>query len=181
MQSPYSGNYRLTVKESSEIAVVFATDQMISKMKGIEVIHFDATFRVVLRLFYQLATIFIRVRGHAIPALHILMTAKNEQLCTAVITAVRDYIPEINPLIVMCDFEKASRNAFISLFPYINIVGCWFHFSNMIKYKTRSWKTIPSKQRVQKLDPSTDVVTFSTGRGDSSYLLSNSPPINWIN
>ena len=72
VQSLYSGNYRLTVKEGSEVAVVFATDQ-------IEVIHLDATFKVVPRLFYQLVTIYTRVRGHAIPAFHILMTAKNEQ------------------------------------------------------------------------------------------------------
>ena len=66
----------ITVKEGTEIAVVFATDQMISKIKEIGVMHFDATFKVVPRLFYQLATIFIWVKGHAIPALHTLMTAK---------------------------------------------------------------------------------------------------------
>ena len=59
------------------------------------------------------------------------MRAKNEHLYTAVIAAVRDYIPEFNPSIVMCDFEKASRNAFI-VFPYINIVGCWFHFTKAV-------------------------------------------------
>ena len=65
------------------------------------------------------------------------MTAKNEQLYTAVIAAVRDYIPEFNPSIVMCDFEKASRNAFISLFPYANIVGCWFHFTKALYEKVQ--------------------------------------------
>ena len=135
--SPYSSNYRLTIKDGSDIAVVFATDQMISKIKEIEVIHFDATFKVVPRIFYQLSTIFIRVKGHAIPALHILMTAKNEQLYRAVISAVRTYIPEFNPSIVMCDFEKASRNAFISVFPYANIVGCWFHFTKAVYDKVQ--------------------------------------------
>ena len=50
VQSLYSGNNRLTVKEGSEIAVIFATDQMISKLKEIEVVHFDATFKVILSI-----------------------------------------------------------------------------------------------------------------------------------
>ena len=74
LQSPYTGNQRFIVKEGSETAVIFASDQMIFKLKEIEVNHSDATFKVVPRLFYQLLTIYIRVKGHALPALHILMT-----------------------------------------------------------------------------------------------------------
>ena len=42
--------------------------------------QFDATFKVVPRLFFQLFTIFINVRGHTLPALHVLMTRKTETL-----------------------------------------------------------------------------------------------------
>ena len=37
-------------------------------------ILFDATFKVVPRLFYQLLTIFTHFWGHTLPALHFLMT-----------------------------------------------------------------------------------------------------------
>ena len=50
-------NYRLTIRECNESAVVFATDLMISKLIDDQTIHFDATFKVVPRLFYQLFTI----------------------------------------------------------------------------------------------------------------------------
>ena len=35
----------------------------------------------------------------------------------------------------MCDFEKASRNAFRSVFTNITIVGYWFHFAKAIQDK----------------------------------------------
>ena len=37
----------------------------------------------------------------------------------------------------MCDFEKASRNAFISIFPGIVIIGCWFHYTKAIYDKVQ--------------------------------------------
>ena len=137
IQSPFSSNHRLTIREGNETAVLFASDQMITKLKEAETVHFDATFKVVPRIFYQLLTVFIRYKGHVIPALHILMSAKNEELYTAVLSAVHSFIPEFNPSIAMCDFEKASRNAFKTVFPYTTIVGCWFHFTQAVYHKIK--------------------------------------------
>ena len=50
----------------------------------------------------------MRVNGHAIPALHILMTSKNEHFYTAVVLAINELVAEFNPSIAMCDSEKAS-------------------------------------------------------------------------
>ena len=60
---------------------IFASDLSLAKLKEAETIHFDATFKAVPRLFYQLLTIIIRIKEHAIPAIHILMTAKSANLC----------------------------------------------------------------------------------------------------
>ena len=87
LNSSFSSNHRLTVREGNEIALVYATDLLISKLIVVETIHFDVTFKVVPHLFYQLLTIFIQYKGHAIPALHILMTNKTEQLYVAVLSA----------------------------------------------------------------------------------------------
>ena len=65
------------------------------------------------------------------------MSAKNEQLYTAVISAVRTNIPKFNPSIVICDFETAPRNAFKFVFPYANIVGCWFHCTKAVYNKVQ--------------------------------------------
>ena len=37
----------------------------------------------------------------------------------------------------MCDFEKASRNAFKTVFTNITIVGCWFHYTKAIHDKVQ--------------------------------------------
>ena len=137
IQSPFSSNHRLTIREGNETAVLFASDQMIAKLKVAETVHFDATFKVVPRIFYQLLTIFIRYEGHVIPALHILMSAKSEELYTAVLSAVHSFIPDFNPSMAVCDFEKAPRNAFKTVFPYTTIVGCWFHFTQAVYHKVK--------------------------------------------
>ena len=134
--SPYSKFHRLTIRDCDEKAVVFASDLMLLKLKEAEIIHFDATFDVVPRIFYQLLTIFIRIKGHAIPALHILMTSKSEHLYTAVVLAIHELVPEFNPSIAMCDFEKASRNAFKTVRISLSWdVGFTIQRLFMIKYK----------------------------------------------
>ena len=135
LHSSYSMNYRLTIRDCNETTVVFATDLMISKLIDDQTIHFDATFKVVPRLFYQLFTIFIRYKGHAIPAIHVLMTAKSEQLYRAVLSALHGFIPNFRPTLSLCDFEKASRNAFTTIFPNIILVGYWFHYTKAVYEK----------------------------------------------
>ena len=117
IHSSYSATHRLTIKNDNETSVVFATELMLSKVKELDVIHFDAPFTVVPRLFYQLLTIFFRVEGYTIPAIHILMTSKSEQLYKTVLKTFNGFLPDFNPLTAMCDFEKASRNAFTTVSP----------------------------------------------------------------
>ena len=63
IRSPFSSNHRLTIREGNETAVLFASDQMITKLNEAETVHFDATFKVVPRIFYQLLTVFIRYKA----------------------------------------------------------------------------------------------------------------------
>ena len=53
---------------------------MLSKLRESDSIHFDATFKVVSGIFYQLMTIYIPFKGHTIPAINILRSSKNEEL-----------------------------------------------------------------------------------------------------
>ena len=85
--------------------------------------------------FYQLFTIFIHFRGHTLPALHILMNQKTEKLYEAV--TIRRLIPEFNSAFAIGDFEKAPRNALVSVIPSITIIGCWFHFTKAIFAKIK--------------------------------------------
>lgn len=46
-----------------------------------------------------------------------------QQLCPLAIATVRDYIPEYNSSMVICDFEKASRNALFLCFAMQTLFG----------------------------------------------------------
>ena len=128
-ESQYSDNFLKTVIETDQVAIIFGSSYMLSMLNSSTEIHFDATFKVVPRLFSQLFTIFIHINHHAIPALHILMTNKPETLYNASILAIRELIPDFNPTFAVGDFEIASRNALQQNFPSITLIGCWFHFT----------------------------------------------------
>ena len=65
------------------------------------------------------------------------MQKKTEGLYSAVILKLLDLIPGFSPRIAVSDFEKASRNAFMYLFPEMKMIGCWFHFTQEILKKTQ--------------------------------------------
>ena len=137
LESPFSHNFRFSIRDANGTAVVFATDFLLSKLIEAETIHFDATFKVVPHIFYQLFTIFIQYKGHAVPAFHVLMTNKSEEFYTAVLSELQAYTPDFKPLFALCDFEKASRNSFTTIFPHITLIGCWFHYTKAIHDKVR--------------------------------------------
>ena len=92
----------------------------------------DIQFDVVPKLFYQLFTIFISIGTHTLPAIHCLITHKDEDLYTAVILKIKDIIPQLQPTKIMSDWEKGSRNAFRHAYPGAIIYGCWFHYTQAI-------------------------------------------------
>ena len=135
-ESQYRTNHIQTIIYNDQVAVIWGSSQMVNFLRNAEEIQFDATFKVVPRLFYQLFTIFIHFRGHAFPVLHILMNRKTEKLYEAVLI-IRRLIPEFNPVFAIGDFEEATRNALVSVIPSITIIGCWFHFTKAIFEKVR--------------------------------------------
>ena len=83
------------------------------------------------------------------------MTSNGEHLYTAVLLAIHELVPEFNPSIPMCDFEKASRNAFKTVFANIIIVGCWFHYTKAIHdnvHKIGLTKLYKTNKSFQEMD-----------------------------
>ena len=95
-------------------------------------IQFDGTFYCVPRQFYQLWTIFVTVGRHSLPAIHCLMTGKEQGLYKCILESIRNLIPQFKPTTCMSDWEIAPRNAFKDIYPDIHITGCWFHFTQRI-------------------------------------------------
>ena len=60
------------------------------------------------------------------------MTRKTEKLYRAAILAIKELIPNFNPIFAIRDFELAPRKALEDIFPSITIISCWFHFTKVI-------------------------------------------------
>ena len=117
--------------------MIFGSVRMLDTLKESTDIQYDATFKVVPKLFFQLFTIFVGIDRHVLPALHILMTNKSEKLYKSVITTVQQLLPTFNPTFAIGDFELAPKNSFTKVFPHITIIGCWFHYTKAIYDKVK--------------------------------------------
>ena len=101
-------NLKATITLDEKRAVIFFSEKIHSMMGDIYDIQFDGTFYVVPKIFYQLFTIFILIGTHALPAIHCLMTHKDEELYTEVVLKVKDLFPQFRPTNIMSDWERGS-------------------------------------------------------------------------
>lgn len=84
----------------------------------------------------------------------ILMQNRKQKLYAKVFKYLRD-IHQIQPSIVMMDFEKASRNAAKLIWKTASIRGCWFHFCQALRRKAMK---IPKLARKLQKDKITKVI-----------------------
>ena len=43
----------------------------------------------------------------------------------------KEIVPELRPQSVMTDFEAALQKAFLNIFPFADVKGCYFHYSQV--------------------------------------------------
>ena len=79
------------------IAVFFFSEKIYGILRDVYDIQFDGTFYVVPILFYRLFTIFLSTGRHSIPVIHCLMTHKDEELYTAVVLKIKEFLPQLQP------------------------------------------------------------------------------------
>ena len=104
------------------------------------------------------------------------MTNKSEELYATVLSALHAYIPDFKPLFALCDFEKASRNSFVTIFPHITLIGRWFHFTKAIYDKVKRLglgKLYKTNKVFFSMDTSVDGFAIFIRRRNSTYFLRN--------
>ena len=147
-------NLKATIKLDARVAVIFFSEKIYEIMADVHDIQYDGTFHVVPKLLYQLFTIFLSIGRNTIPAIHCLMTNKDEELYTAVIITIKELIPQLQPTKAMSDWERGSRNAFKHVYPETRLYGCWFHYTQAI------WKHIQQYGLASSYRDITDLKTF---------------------
>ena len=111
--------------------------RMLSLLEESQSWYADGTFKVVPELFFQLYTIHAEKDSMIIPCVYALLTNKSELTYKKLFTKLLDIRPELNPFLVMVDFEKAAINALESIFLSV-VSGCFFHLSQNIYRKIQS-------------------------------------------
>jgi len=115
---------------------VFASDDQLELLRCATQIYFDATFKVVPTIYYQLFTLFVPFADSAFPVLYALMPRNTQALYVKVFQKVLDLVPQFAPTCAMADFEEASVSAFQQVFPSASAVGCWFHYAQALIKRT---------------------------------------------
>ena len=83
--------------------------------------------------------IFGRFRGHALPCVFVLMTRKTRDMYIRVLQCLQTFANsngiQLNPQVIISDFEAAAISAFRDVFPGSSSHGCFFHLCQSVNRK----------------------------------------------
>ena len=83
-----------------------------------------------------------------------MLTNKDEELYHAVVHKIQELIPQLQPVSLMSDWEKAPRNAFMQVYQGVRIHGCWFHYTQAI------WRKIQKCGLVSNIRGNYELASF---------------------
>ena len=120
-----------------EMSLIFTSETMVSFIdEGNSVfLQLDATFSIVPQNFYQHLTIMVEEKDYMLPLFHILMTKKTESLYQSTFYEIKRLFPNLHPIHMMMDYERALDNSVKTVFPNIKLSGCRFHQNQAIYRK----------------------------------------------
>jgi hypothetical protein len=114
-------------------ALLFVVDKQLELLQSASSIYYDATFKVVPRMYYQLFTVFTPHGDCAFPVFYALRSRKTTDLYRQIFLKLKELAPQFKPANAMADFEEASSSAFQAVFGSdISISGCWFHYAQAV-------------------------------------------------
>ena len=111
--------------KTERTAIVFASSRQLEVLQPATDVYFDATFKAVPMLYYQLLTVFVPYADSAFPVFFALMSRKTEGLCHKMFEKMKELVPQFAPSSAMADFEEASLFAFRHVFgENVSVTGC---------------------------------------------------------
>lgn len=118
--------------ENGNRTLMFTTEENLRILNKCRILQGDGTFETVPEIFKQLYTIHGQYKGNLVPLVYILTTDQSEESYTFVLKYLHKLKPELNPSLLIIDFEISFINAFRTVFPECDIHGCYFHFCQCI-------------------------------------------------
>jgi hypothetical protein len=122
-------------KDAENRMMIFATKEFLGYLLSSNTRFADGTFKTAPQLFQQLFTIHFLRNSKAYPAVYALLSNKLESTYVEMLQKLKIIDDNLNPDTVITDFEKASINAFKTVFPDIKNKGCFFACTYWIEVK----------------------------------------------
>lgn len=121
-------------EQDEQRILIFASADGLADLGRYQNWSVDGTFKIAPNIFYQFFTIHVIIRNHSFARLFALLPSKTQECYMTFFTQVKSLV-NLMPSKILCDFEKASINALESIFPDVEVHGCFFHFSQSIYRK----------------------------------------------
>lgn len=112
--------------------LLFATDECLALLKANVNWLFDGTFKSSPNAFYQVFTLHCLHANGAVPCVYALLPDKTQETYTTFFEVVNQKAEHPRPETVMCDYELAAMNAVRTVFPDVQVTGCFFHLKQSI-------------------------------------------------
>ena len=112
--------------------IILGTQKNLEVLKNSQNWFSDGTFKSCPKLFSQLYTIHAQVETKVVPCIFALLPDKTEETYVKLLRVLQSMIQNGNPRNVTTDFELASIQAFLTVFPNSKNNGCLFHFGQCI-------------------------------------------------
>ena len=146
--------------------MLFAGEGVINAMSQSDLWFGDGTFQSVPRIFGQLYVVHYEVEGNVFPGCYALMRNRTGQSYDILFSAIRNLLPDARkdgPAKFSSDFELATTNSFLSVFPRASGSYCFFHFAQSL------WR------RAQHLE----LLSTINGKSNKNVDPSSTPVLLW--
>lgn len=111
--------------------LIFTTDENLDRLARCNIWQCDGTFKTVPHLFTQLYSIHGHVDGKSVPLVFALLPGKTKKLYKKLMSVIKQG-REMDPEIIISDFEQAFIGAAAEVFPNSEFHGCYFHYKQSI-------------------------------------------------
>ena len=119
---------------------IFATENNLKLLSSFREWFMDGTFEVAPLIYKQMYNIAASISGKILPLLYSLLPNKTEKIYVKLFKLLDDIEAFQPPIEVVTDFELACTNALLSIWPYLIIFLCWFHYCQNL------WKNMQLKK-----------------------------------
>ncbi|KAG0441625.1 hypothetical protein DMUE_0906 [Dictyocoela muelleri] len=115
-----------------ERVLIFTTETHLLHLKSSQSWNCDGTFWSYPRDYCQIYVILAKVRTINIPLVYFIMKTRSKSAYEKIFNFLKNKINDFNQKFITIDFEMAAYLTLKNTFPKSKIVGCFFHFTQLL-------------------------------------------------